>query len=236
MTTQAIPAVSADWKPLIPRLNFTGDAKQIAPFLDGVTSAKAMLVCKLWQGKLREPRDALLEDLICVQEGFPEEVVKAFRAKNLSLWRLPVVPTEKIPLEDYFTVSQEDMPQGASIARLKTQGGRVGFAVDVRGTIDKHIERRYKWGDESFNVRDFQGVVCVSADIQIRISGLKIAGLGMKCSRYTTKCMMSQTTLGPNRSVVLPALHSVPNTLRVAKNLSSVCAPEPIQCLSSQKR
>lgn len=161
MTTQAIPAVSADWKPLIPKLNFTGDGKQIAPFLDGVTSAKAMLVCKLWQAKLHEPRDALLEDLISVQEGFPEEVVKAFRQRGLSLWRLPVVPTEKIPLEDYFTVSQEDMPQGASIARLKANGGRVGFAVDVRGTVDKHIERRYTWGDESFNVRDFKGVVSV---------------------------------------------------------------------------
>ncbi len=51
MTTQAIAAASTDWKPLFPKYPFSGDAKQITLFLDGVTRGDAgvQALAKSWQ-------------------------------------------------------------------------------------------------------------------------------------------------------------------------------------------
>ncbi|MBI2742475.1 MAG: hypothetical protein HYX48_00965 [Chlamydiales bacterium] len=125
-------------------------------------------------------QDAAAEDAVCIQEGFPQEIVQAFRQKNISLWRLPEISLLDKPDNDYIdflrTPHMPERPgeggERCSAARFKDIRGRVGLALRLRGHADGEVETM---GGGSCPIRDISGLISVFqryvGENSLRLSG-----------------------------------------------------------------
>ncbi len=89
---------------------------------------------------------AAREDDVCVQLGYPQEIVEAFRKKNLSLWRLPEISSGTPGFRsDYIALKNEDLPinpatkTACACARIYNSRGRVGFALMLQGHAEGNL-------------------------------------------------------------------------------------------------
>ncbi len=113
---------------------------RIAAFLvDEDSLLSSAQVCKTWHQHLKTFAAQARENEYCQRIGYPSELVQAFRARRLSLWRLPELQLGK-ENSDYIEVRDDEVT--SPLMRFRDQRGRVGLAMCVRGNTDGSIEFR----------------------------------------------------------------------------------------------
>ncbi len=156
-------SIKAGWTPLFPKYPFSGDGTVLA-FLNAKEVAVVQRVAKSW---LNHPRFlpakelAVREDAHCIKEGYPEEMVKAFRLRGLSLWRLPVIDmsTRDFDLSIFRLRWAHEAPVGCSAMRFTNLKGRVGVALEVHGHADGRIGARGADDGAWWEIDQLHGIV-----------------------------------------------------------------------------